>query len=101
MVSSRRVHATARGAYRVARDLDTPASDLVGTRLRHSSVRHTIRLDPTTFSDEPPRLMRRYLIGSSISVLLAAGLRAQAPTRPTPVDSQLFRGMEWRTIGPN
>ena len=41
-------------------------------------------------------MMRRHLIAVLVTLPFAA--KAQAPT---PVDSQLFRGMEWRTIGPN
>jgi photosystem II stability/assembly factor-like uncharacterized protein len=34
--------------------------------------------------------------------VLASSLAAQSrPTLPTPVDSQQFRGMKWRSIGPN
>ena len=44
--------------------------------------------------------MPRYLIFTS-AFALSLSAAAQGPSRPTPVDSQLFRGMEWRTIGPN
>ncbi|HKN68169.1 MAG TPA: hypothetical protein VJW73_17915, partial [Gemmatimonadaceae bacterium] len=41
--------------------------------------------------------MSRFLI---IPLAFAVSLSASGQA-PTPVDSQLFRGMEWRTIGPN
>src|SRR5213082_2861841 len=50
---------------------------------------------------KPGSLFARATAGAVIGILSIAGsARPQAPTTPVRVDSTLFRGMEWRTIGP-
>src|SRR3954462_8679245 len=43
----------------------------------------------------------RFFCGIFIGLALPIAAGAQSALRPTPVDSTLYRGMEWRTIGPN
>lgn len=51
---------------------------------------------------KPGSLFSRATTGAVIGIFSIAGhARSQAPTTPVRVDSALFRGMEWRTIGPN
>ena len=48
--------------------------------------------------------MRLFRLALAIAILLAPALtpvRAQRSSLPTPVDSAAFRGMQWRSIGPN
>src|SRR5436305_7133477 len=47
------------------------------------------------------KTMHRQTLRVLIAIACPLAARAQAPLRATPVDSTLFRGMEWRTIGPN
>jgi len=73
-----------------ARSLQSGADDL------------TALSPPQTPAMKPGRLFPRTTTGIAIGILSIAGSAAsQSPTTPVRVDSTLFRGMEWRTIGPN